>query len=905
MTEHKRTRTAGSIKQPAGSTPLGRPFGSRAGQSLIMALSVLFLLIFLGTIFVTLIARNLESAVRAGDVLTARQMAEAGIDYANKMLTHSSEGADWRPVPDALPVAANASNPDIKWLRPWEPVESPTGGPTGGFTSFTSGSGRFLIRVSYTPDRRDPTSRYIKIESIGRSGVVDQNFQGSGTPDPTTLALSGPVRLRHELTAYKPIGITDYARFVTNKQKRAEFFSFGKAIGGGRMVFGGDFGASRRTGPIRVNGNLLWRGNVDIVLDGSEAQAPGGSRVPLPVDRVEISGEVEHEPNAEVVVRRFISGAESSEEVNPSRGSGADAFTTLQGFYRDGSDVPEQLKDGDWKYAGNARAIKRLEPPLIDQEDPSSGTTRYRRLTLQSGRYARMDGGRYANTGRYGWGAGMYIDNRADAQQEGSSLFGGGRTLKSEWLHPNNQLNWQGAHYVPPGVVITLKPDRTMRITRTDAVRRNQSYVWTTYDATTNALTSQPGFGPTIESMPYPENGVIFAEGNIRIKGMVAADSQLTIVSNENIYIEGNILKQDEFTSAVALLARKNVVLNTTMFMGLAPLSSAGWESIAGGGEPPYTVRVSASPSSNYLAAITFGRWYALGQPIRTAEDYPGIRMFVRHAADANTAIINLFVNRAPYLGFPAPPLAPGPPGPWGFYMLADAATQYAPSFEAQVFDMQTGANGPAVDVLPGRSNFFEFALAQAGAPQARGDYLLSAAAILPLDINVQALCYAQEGSFFVIPGVWFNESVEDTPNNATARGGRPPYIKHPAFPFYGEPLDIKITVDGAIAENLPASDSDVDAWLRHWSNIPAEYGSSSEPTVHAGDGLTFLYDANWAFPVNGPDGAVRREVPRGSEPDPAYGPGSDPARKLGRPLPLAPRLPVSPDLLYVGRLSS
>ena len=64
---------------------------------------------------------------------------------------------------------------------------------------------------------------------------------------------------------------------------------------------------------------------------------------------MEISGEVEHEPNAEVVVRRFISGAESSEEVNPSRGSGADAFTTLQGFYRDGADVPEQLKDGDWK----------------------------------------------------------------------------------------------------------------------------------------------------------------------------------------------------------------------------------------------------------------------------------------------------------------------------------------------------------------------------------------------------------------------------------------------------------------------------------------------------------------------------------------------------------------------------
>ncbi len=83
-----------------------------------------------------------------------------------------------------------------------------------------TGEGRFLLRVSYNPDPSDPYSKYIKIESIGRLGEFDEN-------DPTTWLPNGNARMRREITAYKPIGVTDYLRLVTNKDSRNMDFSLG------------------------------------------------------------------------------------------------------------------------------------------------------------------------------------------------------------------------------------------------------------------------------------------------------------------------------------------------------------------------------------------------------------------------------------------------------------------------------------------------------------------------------------------------------------------------------------------------------------------------------------------------------------------------------------------------------
>lgn len=72
-------------------------FAEQKGQSLILALTIMFLLLFLGGIFVALVARNLVRAQRSGESLSAEYLAEVGIRYADNQLTYSADGADWRP----------------------------------------------------------------------------------------------------------------------------------------------------------------------------------------------------------------------------------------------------------------------------------------------------------------------------------------------------------------------------------------------------------------------------------------------------------------------------------------------------------------------------------------------------------------------------------------------------------------------------------------------------------------------------------------------------------------------------------------------------------------------------------------------------------------------------------------
>jgi hypothetical protein len=152
------------------------------------------------------------------------------------------------------------------------------------------------------------------------------------------------------------------------------------------------------------------------------------------------------------------------------------------------------------------------------------------------------------------------------------------------------------------------------------------------------------------------------------------------------------------------------------------------------------------------------------------------------------------------------------------------------------------------------------------------------------MDVRIEALIYAQEGSFFVLPGRWFNSNPTDTLENYNVRG-RPGGMRD-LFPFFGQPLDIRIIIDGAVSENMPATISDVSEWMSKWGSIPLKYGSSGTFTAHPGEGLTILYDDHAGWPYTG------------------LGTSSlSPIRtdKYGRILPIAPRLPVSGGLLYFG----
>ena len=245
MSTHSNNRTGRRIVQ-RGQT--------QRGQSIVVALLVLLLLGLVGALFVTVIARNIINAGHANRVQTSDTYSAAGIAYADAQLSHSVDGADWRPplqyqllVPptEAREMArynaavtaglatANANDPDLEYLQ-------------AGYARYNTGAGRFLVRVTYTPVLLKDVNgllynpvfgtdasggaaiavapgKYLKIESIGREGTIDPN-------DPTTYSNNRSTdRTQAYQVAYKPIGITDYARFETNPDHRSDIANLGVA----------------------------------------------------------------------------------------------------------------------------------------------------------------------------------------------------------------------------------------------------------------------------------------------------------------------------------------------------------------------------------------------------------------------------------------------------------------------------------------------------------------------------------------------------------------------------------------------------------------------------------------------------------------------------------------------------
>ncbi|MGQ9455139.1 MAG: PulJ/GspJ family protein [Armatimonadota bacterium] len=922
----------------------------RGGQTLVIAVMVMFILAAIGAVFVAMVARNLLRSQRYSEMDVVAQLAEAGIRYADIMLTRSEEGADWRPKPDNDGVQTNPDGtvklgsdskplpapnwqemrdqyPDFQWTRAYWPEELGYAGPTGGFSTFNMGEGRFLLRVSYNPDPADPFSKYIKIESIGRYGVFDKD-------DPTTYRGYGYTQLRREITAYKPIGITDYLRFVTNKDNRPMEFALGcpgYALSLGRLD--PDQTAHKnwfRGGPVRVNGDLTWYADpaVKIFLRGVTSST--GELIPL--ERIEVAGETRlaDQTTSVLLTRMKPDGSPVDSDPVLLRPSDDTDFTTAGGFFRDGSDLTDVNKA--------PRGIRRIDPPRIDALELTRSVNRYQVLTLYSGERVRaLVGGRWRwiNLGEYGWGRGIYIGNTTDKQEESETLVGG-YTMRADWLKPNNPMSiyWKGPYYVPPGVVITLHPDDTdgdgqpdLTITRTDAPG-GRKYVWR--DAWGN---ERPEWGSTV-TMPYPDpnngriiydrdqfgniiwtrkkeldgNGVIYAEGNIRIRGMLPPGMQLTVVSNRTIYIEGNLLKYRDprkprdpspnvldpwrgadNTCALALLARENICINTTQFF--SPLNSISPESVgsdARDGSPPFHVIINPGPNNQMRCVFEFGPWES-----ETSNTPPSRwALYLRHSGEFGPTYINAWLNPSSavtdfgllYLNLSTTPDLPkhvwgvgdprfNPPG-WGI----DS------SFVCDVFGLDPAYNAH-LRTEPGIMNLLQIALDET--TYTRNNYLLGGLAVQPMDIRIEAILYAQEGSFYVIPGQWFNPNPEDTREAFLRTGVRPGGVKA-AFPFYGEPLDIRIIIDGAVSENVTAPVSDVEEWMSRWGNIPSTYGSSQIPTAHPGEGLTILYDDHLGWPLadlrtaSPPRMPIRRD-------------------KYGRALPAAPRLPVCESLLYVG----
>jgi hypothetical protein len=969
----------------------------QAGQSLTVAIIVLFLLLFLAGLFIALVVNNLRNASSASSRSTADRLAQAGIEYLDKQLTEQPVGADWRPEPTTV---TNESDPDYPWLKPCDRATSAD--DTCGYTRVDFGAdgqqpgnqgGRALVKITYDPNGGQPSSKYLRLDSVGRVGQIVAD-------DPTTYGRSESLGLRRDLVALKSIGLNEYLRYITNKDNRPAVAALGaiqqaKDTPAGRGARPYNTALQLRDiesyyyGPVRVNGSLTFYGANRIFLDPrrNDALEVAGSIVLNNVDGSAISPPSSAVGNpARVYVANLATGSiPTTPNVLPSTSTN---FSTLEGLVRDNAVAgPES----------NLRAVSRTQAPLIDTSIGSGGLTRYRALTQYS-----APGGEWPNPvdvaglgpdtpGQRGWGQGLYIDNRNDSTLPSNSLFGA-YSPRTNWLTPGSSY-WTGDFkYDPPAVDIELTP-RAMILNRKGATGRSYFFDPQGRRLSNNSTVVRythspsppggPGYDPNLDNVPqagyaaeggalykfagYPASRrsdiasdlyegeyVVFAEGNVRIKGVVGGlDAErrryflrhLTIVSNGTIFIDGSVLRDNidagdtnptaayvRGRSSIALLAKQYVAVNTTQFFS----PGAGqWArelpGVSGGG-----IELSAAQRNFDFGLVQapvdyFTPFGALDpSPGRTRVSAPYMpAVYVRHlaAVAGQVAPLSLFVNEAS-LGTPnlynfggtATFLVDSPADSGGF------RSDIFPLNAAQLFPNNAYpiASGPAFGTR-NRLSFYYDPSAPVPEGTVRGDYRLARLSVAPMDVRIEALLYAQEGSLFIIPGPWLNPNPNDTFERYTdsfRNGGTLASFRradeqvggnrvNPRFPFYGEPQDIRITFFGAITENLPAEVGDQAAWLEKWGWIPTYQGSTGLPSAPGYPGQESLQ-----FAVHGPSGILpgpgggarlgggtgilyifddRMIAPYGSD--------AQPLRRdsYGNTLPIAPCLPVAPGLLYTG----
>ena len=1000
---------------------------AQSGQSVIVAVIVLFLLLFLGAIFIALIAGNLRNTQRAVQTSASGRFGEAGINYLDQQLITSPEGADWRPLPDNI---VSEADPDYFWLKPYDPT---TG--QGGFTRVNFGGptptagnigGRALVRISYRPNYPIATgavypanvpppaevNKYIRLEAVGRAGQINPN-------DPTTYGNSDALNQRVELVAYKSIGVNEFVRQITNKNNKPVTATLGAPF----PVYDHDTGTtvsrnieSIYNGPVRVNAGLSFYGVNRFTLNPTRNDS---LEVAGPINFNKVSenlGTATNPPTVTDPTQVYVTTPgvtpPSLSNVFPSQSA---AFTTLGGLVRDNPRGAETINlaadlDANKVSYANLRSVGRTAPPVLDAPTGANGLTRYRALTRNSApldnayltanpfpanAFTTVPG--FANFApAIGWGTGLYLNNPSDVQQTSETLTNS-YSLRSDWLNNDPASSggtfWKGdANYVPPAVTITLTP-RYMILQRSaqSAAQGRRGFRFRSpsgatlgdtivrYTGVTGAgapatnITESAG-NPATKLEGYPAdkittgtgantyNGdfVIYAEGNIRIRGTIGGyDSEskasfirhLTVVSGGTIYVDGNVLRDNidpgsvppgadasvHGKSSIALLAHDYVAVNTTQFF--TP-DVAGYASESANGNPPYSL-ILPNPDGGQLDfnfRTTFGPVAdpANGNLITPAYATGGAgvqpaTLFLRHGVSfspnaANVVIkggINLvgsnYVNLldfAPANGF----------GPTGNNNPEANSLLLTTPANAQTFTDDAFVVPPAYfqNPLIGSDNVFTLSYDTA---RSQVSYRLTRFAVAPLDIRIEALMYAQEGSFFIIPGPWFNPDQNDTFATFVAAGKRPLTDEvasqtrrqiNPLFPFYKEPMDIRITFFGAITENLPAEIGDQGAWQEKWGWVPDAYGSTGltgvidqganqVATAHGrngiykgpgsagGNGIVYDFDERAIAPYYQDAAGAFAPI----RPNPNF--ANLPAFQQ-EPLPLTPRLPVAPGLLYYGQ---
>ena len=948
--------------------------GRQAGQTLIIAVIVLGVLVIIGFTFAALVGRNILEATRDRERTIASDLADAGIRFAHSQLQQSTMGADWRPSP-TLPTGIDAGgftrDPDALFLRPGSGLMLPSGtvdrgGPDGlgAFSRITFDRGRALIRVNYGPSDmqaivgtteslRNPgrARPYIIIESVGRPGglltggrvdpsrMLNRAVQVTGFPNTTELErqlgimrqannLVGDTR---KLMAFASVGLVNSARFITNMHKVSRPAELGfptvsmpGEAGVGVLYdglpvqpptrWGGDFGGiTLGTGSLWSNANLVVHGrnrfllNADlgdmIAVAGTIEPANGNSALSVTrgyFDRAVQAWRYDWQGSADTRTNPILLAGSALDSNSP-------AFSTLGGVVRDGG----ATTDAD----GFMRSIAYKEPPRIDLD-------RYRTLTQGSGVIANN-----VNTGRFGFGRGVYVDSAERgnlASEDERALAGAVRSLPNDWLNPNRpgSVGWQGPFYVPVASFLRLLPDgfeivrdsRSRRpfwrnpITGTGLnssriryrVRNIGGQTFILNSMLSPALVNRPGtalsdsdFRNDPHALEF--NGVIFFEGDVRVRGIIPTDQQLTVVANGTIYLDGSITKgvvnENGATltrpsrSTIMVMAKDYVTVNTTQFFAPAPGESPAPKQTEAMPDVPSPLELAFDSTPNLTLAAQFlldpenlgnpasarplaldYRAFGTGTPLApsllltSSADNNGPAFVALDVAPQTFADPGggwfqsfLFPRQIDFGGagaitFNAASNFAWPPGNIPVYGLGDPNLNAYPRFETIAFPLLDGAGfgSRRINTSGATGTFslgvqdetlFRLRLTSAG-PGVAKNFLLARAAVVPHDIRIEAAMFAEQGSFFVIPGPWFNTNPSDTHSvfesdvaavglEAAQRRRFESFGNSPAVPFFGEPLAVRVSILGAISENMPAPMSMQSEWLKKWGWLPRRIGGT------------------------------------------------------------------------------
>ncbi len=606
---------------------------ARRGQALLVAVLVLFAVATLAALFTAIIGAQLSQVARHGDVTKLRNLTEAGLWLANEQLTYSVKGADWRP-------------PDDPYLF---------------------GDGRIELSVTYWPPP----------PSLAQGAFSPSPQSGRFILITSTATFPDYPFLRYTMAALKPLLLTDYARFITDRRETGRPARLG--------VSGVELGGTPRPdylfrvqGPIRSNTDLVAYGRSSVTLQTADDPAETGStwaQLGIPRDdRIEVAGFLRPDPSHPVENR----GADALALTVSGEPRASDLFLPLDEAQADDyaaafpdwsldpsilhtssrilADLPGYTSVGGW-FPGPANSVPRVQPPDLLAEHPDTFRKRYLLLTRDSGVFEPDAAtGDLHNTGEYGWGfmnlGGIYIDNIYDIQYDHDLEMLRLNWLRSVGAHdplgderpdadaplsgPADWWDKTGRYYSPPAVEIVLHGEQDcpyIEIIRHDPRSANgEQYYWCDLSGAPITPTSHPAdYVPTpYESncgpgaapgtfrvknntaiFPFPPNGVIYAEGNVRIRGIMppirdelgnsgtsvplataekmpyfapsrtdegrARRFDLQVVSAGTIYVEGDLLTpasagliadtvevDRHYGSRLALLARDYVCVNTT-----------------------------------------------------------------------------------------------------------------------------------------------------------------------------------------------------------------------------------------------------------------------------------------------------------------------------------------------------